>query len=202
MFGNTNGHRVAHNGLDCVFKNAKFVKTKARQSSRDYVNRRCRWRTQNGVVDVYINPTLPYLYANCAAVLTGPLGPFRYRIKDTATGVTQSCLLDVVALTVKEVYGEPISLLLAPALLLAAFDDSVAAKTVMHPSLKKMIVDGFPGPTPDINPAEKVTLLISGDDDRICILNLFTQDGIPSEGTAHTAGGNMKMASGGGGNNE
>jgi hypothetical protein len=103
LFGNANGHCVARSGLDCVFKNTKFIKAKpgnlgthscrkgpatyySRSScSRGYVNRRGRWRTQKGVVDVYINPTLPYPDAKCAAVLTGSLCPCRYRIKDTAT---------------------------------------------------------------------------------------------------------------------
>jgi hypothetical protein len=49
----------------------------------------------------------------------------------------------------------------------------------MHPSLKNMIVDGFPGPTPGNNPVEKVTLRISGDGDHI--LDLMTHYGMPSE---------------------
>jgi hypothetical protein len=147
-------------------------------------------------------PTLPYPDIKCDAVLTGPLGPCCCRNKDTATGVTRTYLIDVVAPTVKEVYGEPMVLLLAPALIWAAFDESVAAQIVVPPPPKKLIVVGFPGPTPANNPAEKVTLLVSGDVDPLRILDLMTQDGTPSEGAAHTAGGNMMMASGGGGNNE
>jgi hypothetical protein len=50
-------------------------------------------------------PTLPYPDVKCDAVFMGPLFPCCYRIKYTATGVTRSYLLDVVAPTVKEVYG-------------------------------------------------------------------------------------------------
>jgi hypothetical protein len=52
-----------------------------------------------------------------STVLTGYTGPCRCGIKETATGVTRSYLLDVVAPTFKEVYGEPVALLLAWALL-------------------------------------------------------------------------------------
>jgi hypothetical protein len=62
-------------------------------------------RTKRGVVDVYTNHTHPYLDVKCDAVLTGPIGPCHYCIKDTATGVTQSYLIDVVAPTIKEECG-------------------------------------------------------------------------------------------------
>jgi hypothetical protein len=60
----------------------------------------------------------------------------------------------------------------------------------------------FSGPTPDNNPAKKVTLLIYGDGNRLHILDMMNQDGTPGEGAAHTTGGNMMMASYDGGNNE
>jgi hypothetical protein len=78
----------------------------------------------------------------------------------------------------------------------------VVAHTVVPPYLKKLIVDGFSGMTPDNNPVEKVTLLISGDGDRIRILDLMIQDGTSSEGADHTTGGNITIASGGEGKGE
>ncbi|ETP55263.1 hypothetical protein F442_00174 [Phytophthora nicotianae P10297] len=45
--------------------------------SKDFVNRRGRWRTRKGVVDIYIDNTQPYPDAKTAAVLTGPTGPCR-----------------------------------------------------------------------------------------------------------------------------
>jgi hypothetical protein len=78
------------------------------------------------------------------------------------------------------------TLLLAPALLWAAFDYSVAAKSVMPVSLRKLIVGGFPGDC-ETNPVEKVSLLITGNGDQLRIVDLMTQDSTPnSDTTQHT----------------
>jgi hypothetical protein len=213
LFGDaTNGHRAARNGLDSVFKNPKFRKRKpgnlgthsnrkgpatyASRSgcSRDFVKRRGRWRAHKQVVDEYIDPSLPYPDAKTAATLCGPAGPCRYKVRDNATGVSRSYMLNVVAPTINQIYGEEMALLLAPALLWAAFDDSVAAKSVMPASLRKLIVDGFPGGC-ETNPVEKVSLLITGNGDQLRIVDLMTQDSTPNSDTTHTGGG---VATGGG----
>jgi hypothetical protein len=176
LFGDaTNGHRATRNGLDSVFKNPKFRKRKTgnlgRHSnrkgpatyaslsgcSRDFVRRRGRWRAHKQVVDEYIGPSLPYPDAKTAATLCGPAGPCRYKVRDNATGVSRSYMLNVVAPTINHIYGEAMALLLAPALLWAAFDDPVAAKSVIPASLRTLIVDGFPGGC-ETNPVEKVPL--------------------------------------------
>jgi hypothetical protein len=84
----------------------------------------------------------------------------RYNVRENSTGFSRSYLLNVVASTIKQIYGEEMALLLAPSLLWAAFDYSVAVKSFMPAYLRKLIVDGFPGGF-ETNPVEKVSLLIT-----------------------------------------
>jgi hypothetical protein len=97
-------------------------------------------------------------------------------------------MMNVVAPTINQIYGEEMALLLAPALLWAAFDESVAAKSVMPASLRKLSVDGFTGGC-ETNPVEKVSLLITGSGDQLRIVDLMTQDSTPNSDTTHTGGG-------------
>jgi hypothetical protein len=97
-------------------------------------------------------------------------------------------MLNVVAPTINQIYGEEMALLLAPALLWAAFDDSVAAKSVMPTSLRKLIVDGFHGGC-ETHPVEKVSLIITGNGDQIRIVDLMIQYSTPNSDTTHTGGG-------------
>jgi hypothetical protein len=63
--------------------------------------------------------------------------------------------------------------LLAPVLLCTSFDDLVAAKSVVPASTRKLVVDGFTGGF-ETNSAEKVSLLVTGNGDRLHIVNLMT----------------------------
>lgn len=85
--------------------------------SKGFVNRRGRWRTRKGVVDIYIDNTQPYPDAKTAAVLTGPAGPCFYTLRTGIGGVTTEFLVDQVAPTVKQVMGESIAATLALPLL-------------------------------------------------------------------------------------
>jgi hypothetical protein len=142
LFGDTtNGHRAARNGLDSVFKKSKFCKWKpgnlgthnnrkgpatyASRSgcSQDFVKRLGRWRAHKQVVDEYIDPSLPYPDVNAGAALCGPDGPCRYKATENLTGVSRFYMLNAVAPTINQIYDEKMALLLAPALLWAAFDD-------------------------------------------------------------------------------
>jgi hypothetical protein len=206
LFGDTtNGYRAARNGLEYLFKNPKFRKRKpgnlgthsnrkgpATYASRSgcsqyFVKRRGRWRAHKQVVDEYTDPSLPYPDAKTAAALCGPAGPYCYKVRDNATGVSRSYMMNAVAPTINQIYGEEMALLLAPALLWAAFDDSVAAKSVMPASLRKLIVDGFPGGC-ETNPVEKVSLLTTGNGDQLHIVDLMTKDATPNSDETHTGG--------------
>jgi hypothetical protein len=100
------------------------------------------------------------------------------------TGVYCSYMLNVVAPTINQMYGEETALLLAP----VPFDDSVTAKSVMPASLRKLIVDLFPCGF-ETNPFEKVSLLITGNGDQLCIVDLMIQDATTNSDATHTGGG-------------
>ncbi|KAK1938297.1 hypothetical protein P3T76_009447 [Phytophthora citrophthora] len=87
--------------------------------SKDFVNRRGRWRTRKGVVDIYIDNTQPYPDACTASVLAGPLGPCFYVLKNGITCVPRTLLVDQIAPTIKQVMGEAMSMTLAMPLLWA-----------------------------------------------------------------------------------
>jgi hypothetical protein len=147
------------------------------------------------VVDEYIDPSLPYPDAKTAAALFGPAGTCCYKVRDNATGMSRSYMLNVVVPIINHIYGEEMALLLAPVLLWAAFDDLVAAKSIMPASLRKLVVGGFHGGC-ETNPVEKVSLLITGNGDQLCIVDLMTQDATSNSDATHTGGG---VETGGGG---
>ena len=51
--------------------------------SRNFVNKRGRWRMRKAIVDTYIDITLPCPDACKAAVLNGPGGACKYKLKST-----------------------------------------------------------------------------------------------------------------------
>jgi hypothetical protein len=146
------------------------------------------------LVNEYIDPSLPYPDAKTVATLCGPTGPCRYKVRDNATGVSRSYMLNNLEPKINQIHGEEMALLLSPALLWAAFDDSVVAKSIVPASLRKFIVDGFPGGC-ETNPVEKVSLFITGNGDQLCIFDLMTQDATPNSDAIYTGGG---MVTGGG----
>jgi hypothetical protein len=152
------------------------------------VKRPVRWCTHKQVVDDYIDPFLPYPDARTATALCGPDGPCCYNVRDNPTGVSRLYMLNVVAPTINQIYGEEMAFLLTPALLWAAFNDSIAAKSIMPASLRKLIVDGFHGGF-ETNPVDKVSLLITGNGDQLHIVDLMTQDATPNGDATHTGGG-------------
>jgi hypothetical protein len=122
LFGDaTNGHRTAHNGLNSVFKNPKLCKRKlgnlgthsnrkgpatcASRSgySRDFVKRCGRWRAHTQVDDDYTDPSLPYPDAKTVKALCGPAVQCCYKVRDNATGVSRSYMLNVVAPTINQI---------------------------------------------------------------------------------------------------
>jgi hypothetical protein len=97
-------------------------------------------------------------------------------------------MLNVVAPTINQIYGEEMDLILAPSLLWAAFDNSVAAKSIMPASVRKLIVDRCPGGC-ETNPVEKVSLLITGNGDQLRIVDLMTKYATPNSDATYTGGG-------------
>jgi hypothetical protein len=209
LFGDSeNGDRFARTMLDKAFLSPTFRKAKAGNlgthsirkgastyasragMSRDFVKRRGRWRARKQVVDTYIDITLPYPDAKTAAVLCGPSGPCRYKARDGVEGLSRAYYLNVVAPTVNQIMGEEMALLIAPALIWAAFDTTNSALNVMPESLRERIVNGFPGTE---NPIEKISLLVTGEGDQLRIIDLISQDSVPHENMVHAAGGTANI---------
>ncbi|OWZ18461.1 LOW QUALITY PROTEIN: hypothetical protein PHMEG_0007446 [Phytophthora megakarya] len=70
--------------------------------SKDFVNQRGRWRTRQGVVDVYIDNTRPYPNAVTAATLAGPAGPCFYSLKAGVGCVYIAILVNQISPTIKQ----------------------------------------------------------------------------------------------------
>ncbi|KAG1713439.1 hypothetical protein DVH05_001226 [Phytophthora capsici] len=110
--------------------------------SKDFVNRRGRWRSRKGVVDVYIDNTQPYPDALTAATLAGPAGPCFYTLKTGIGCVTPALLVDEIAPTVKQLMGEGIASTLALALLWAALEPDTSYEYALLPTkLKKVVLE-------------------------------------------------------------
>jgi hypothetical protein len=95
-----------------------------------------------------------------------------------------------VAPTVNQIMGEEMALLIAPALIWAAFDTTNSALNATPESLRERIVNGFPGTE---NPIEKISLLVTGGGDQLRIIDLISQDSVPHENMVHAAGGTANI---------
>jgi hypothetical protein len=155
---------------------------------RDFLKRCARWRARKQVVDTYIDITLPYPDAKTAAVLRCPSGPCRYKARDDVEGLSRAYYLNVVVQTVNQLMGEDMALLIAPALIWAAFDTTNSALNVMPESLIGRIVNGFPSTK---HPIEKISLLVTGEGDQLRIIDLISQDSVPHKNMVHAAGGTV-----------
>ncbi|ETN07720.1 hypothetical protein PPTG_13046 [Phytophthora nicotianae INRA-310] len=112
--------------------------------SKVFVNRRGRWRTRKGVVDVYIDNTQPYPDACTAAALAGPLGPCFYVRKHGIDCVSPTLLVDQIAPTIKQVMGEAVATTLAMPLLWAAMEPSDNYTYELIPDrLKQKIIGAY-----------------------------------------------------------
>ncbi|KAL3665132.1 hypothetical protein V7S43_009764 [Phytophthora oleae] len=128
--------------------------------SKDFVNRRGRWRTRKGVVDVYIDNTQPYPDALTAATLKHQ----------------QAHLM-----------GETIAATLALPLLWAAMDPSENYEYSLLPNkLQQSILRAFANVagTPALNPVVREEIFVTGDGSQ---LNLVIMDSSESSGQANSA---------------
>ncbi|KUF75838.1 hypothetical protein AM587_10003726 [Phytophthora nicotianae] len=142
--------------------------------SKGFVNRRGRWRTRKGVVDIYIDNTQPYPDAKTAAVLTGPAGPCFYTLRPGIGGVTTEFLVDQVAPTVKQVMGESIAATLALPLLwvagLEAYEYALLPSKLQQKNLRAF---ANVGGNHALNPVVREEFCVTGDGSQ---LNLVVID--------------------------
>ncbi|ETP47971.1 hypothetical protein F442_06230 [Phytophthora nicotianae P10297] len=147
--------------------------------SKVFVNRRGRWRTRKGVVDVYIDNTQPYPDACTAAALAGPLGPCFYVRKHGIDCVSPTLLVDQIAPTIKQVMGEAVATTLAMLLLWAVMEPSDNYTYELIPDrLKQKIIGAYvnSGGSESLNPIDRVGLFVMGDGSQLNLITIDTQD--------------------------
>ncbi|GMF21947.1 unnamed protein product [Phytophthora lilii] len=148
------------------FEKVLLLKQLGSGVSKDFINRRGRWRTRNGVVDVCIDHTQLYLDAYTAAVLAGPTGPCFYSLKEGMRCVTSSFLVDEVAPAIKQVLGESVAKTLAHSLLWAALEPEISFDFDPLPqNLRSRIVKAYinAGGSVDLNPICREDFYALGD---------------------------------------
>ncbi|ETP46540.1 hypothetical protein F442_07225, partial [Phytophthora nicotianae P10297] len=190
--------KVGNIGTHSLRKGAAAYATRS-GISEDFVNRRGRWRTRKGVVDIYIDNTQPHPDAKIAAVLTGPAEPCFYTLRPGMGGVTTEFLVDQVAPTVKQVMGESIAATLALPLLWAAFESSEAYEHALLPSKiqqKNLRAFANVGGNHALNPVIREEFCVTGDGSQ---LNLVAIDSCgnpdqPNNLTASTSQNSREFA--------
>ncbi|KAG3128583.1 hypothetical protein PI126_g21341 [Phytophthora idaei] len=158
--------------------------------SKDFVNRRGRWRTRKGVVDVYIDNTQPYPDALTAASLTGPAGPCFYTTKTGISCVTPQWLVDQVVPTVKQLMGDSIATTLALPLLWAALEPPDNYQYPLLPSkLKQKILCAYTnaGGSPDLNPVERKEFFVTGDGSQLSLVVIDSSESAVEGSNTSTA---------------
>ena len=83
--------------------------------TKDFINRRGRWRINVSVVDTYIDPSLPYPDARTASILCGPRGPCKHVCED-GIALSDIFLKSVVAPNACRYFGEKVGLVLGKSL--------------------------------------------------------------------------------------
>ena len=101
----------------------KLPATYARQNrcSHDDVDTRGRWKSNNMIVDTYINTSIPYPDANVAAVLCIG-GAIKYKIK-RESGVSSNFLLLHIGEPLLRIFPRPVVVLLSTSFLQGVYDD-------------------------------------------------------------------------------
>jgi len=152
--------------------------------SRDFVNRRGRWRRRKAIVDSYIATTLPYPDAFTAAKLCGPLGACKYALKkfpDLVNRVSSSFIVDRVVPCCKAMLGEEAALPLGRALLWAAIHQERHRDLevpLLPPRLAERVIAAYKaaiGPIEDMgcdNIIVKVPVVPQGSGDQVIMVEL------------------------------
>ena len=153
--------------------------------SRDFVNRRGRWRRRKAIVDNYIATTLPYPDAFTAAKLCGPLGACKYAVKkspDLVKPISSAFVIDRVVPCCKAVLGEEASLPIGHALLWAAIHQvrnrCIMDPPLLPPRLAERIISAYKaaiGPIEDMgcdNIIVKIPVVPQGSGDQVIMVEL------------------------------
>ena len=166
---------------------------------RDWISLRGRWRTSKKQVDVYIDVDVPYPDAKVASVLCGPRGPCKYATRAGAD-LTDDFFCTIAPRCV-EAFGREVGIMLARSLLWAAYEVEVRTNdevvSLIPSDLGARIKTAYAGGG-NVNPIEKIGLLVSQHMDQLDIVPVY-HDGGSGEGGGGGQGGGGGGSTGGGG---
>lgn len=165
-------------GTHSIRKGATTYASRCGQS-KDAVERRGRWRKRGRIVDIYIDVTLTYPDACTAAVLCGPRGACKYRIRQ-GISLTERHLTELVARETNKIVPNRVALVLALPLLWAAFDDSISETPRYLPTeLTDEILSDLANAGFDFrgsNPVERIPIYPSGNGADLNLIELTGGD--------------------------
>ena len=157
----------------------KFSSTYSRRSgcTRDDINVRGRWKRFKQMVDVYIDPDIPYPDAKTAAALCIG-GPIKYDLRKDSK-LDDCWIVEHVVPHIFKMHKDKKAVgTLGKALLWACFD--AEAQDMVPLQIIKRVVTAYHrvqnqlGPTE--NPVRKVPLVVCGHDGQLIIEELFDED--------------------------
>lgn len=139
---------------------------------RDWISLRGRWRTSKKQVDVYIDVDVPYPDAKVASVLCGPRGPCKYATR-AGVDLTDDIFCSIAPRSV-EAFGREVGIVLARSLLWAAYEKEVRRNnqvlSIIPSDLGARIKAAYTyAGGSDVNPIEKIGLLVSQHMDQLDI---------------------------------
>jgi len=162
----------------------------------DWISLRGRWRTSKKQVDVHIDVDVPYPDAKVASVLCGPRGPCKYATR-AGVDLTDDFFCSIAPRCV-EAFGREVGIILARSLLWAAYEKEVRTNnqvlSIIPSDLGARIKAACGGG--DVNPIEKVGLLVS---QRMDQLEIFPVSGNNDHDGGGSGGGGGGVGVGGGG---
>nr|KAE8923624.1 hypothetical protein PF009_g26130 [Phytophthora fragariae] len=188
MFGDEAFHKLKDGNLG-THSLRKGAATYATRSGlpKDYINRRGRWRTQKSIVDVYIDNAQPYPDAVAATVLTGPLGPCFYVIKEGMKRVSDDLLVNQISSVIKQKMGRDLARELGVVLLWASLvPDGTFNYELLPPPLNQRVVTAYrdAGGNVSVNPVKRVPVQVTGEGAQLQLIELHEANDISSTAPA------------------
>ena len=165
---------------------------------RDWISLRGRRRSSKKQVDTNIDVDVLYPDAKVASVLCGPRGPCKYALRD-GLELTDDFFFSITPRCV-EAFGREVGIILARSLLWAAYEKEVRTNnqvlSIIPSDLGARIKAACGGG--DVNPIEKVGLLVSQRMDQLEIFPVNFGGNNDDDGSSGGGGGGGGDSGGGG----
>lgn len=167
--------------------------------SRDHTNRRGRWRVRRQVVDVYIDPNLPYPDALAASKLCGQKGACKYTVRRNVE-VSSSFILEKVVPECCRLLGNSAALPLGHALLWASFQDKnhpIQDCPLLPEWLRHKVLSHFQASYGEVeqlnveNPVQRLSVTPQGNGDQCTMIEIDLEDEDGPDGMYQAGTGNV-----------